>query len=117
VKRSGSPGEGCEVRHAADRHQVEDLDEAMLLDLPAPAAPRAIGRLTPALLRVDQDEVDLQEWVCQETCDADELGEGIARPAVARRASPTSTESSLPSLTIHVSTAMVDDPQAVSTRQ
>ena len=47
-------------------------------------APRTVGRVKPALLHLDQHEIDLQARIGQQGGDADELGEDVARDAMPR---------------------------------
>jgi len=45
-------------------------------------APRAVGRVKPAFLHLDQHEVDLQMRIGQQRGNTDELGEDVARDAM-----------------------------------
>ena len=86
MKSLREPGweEGGEVCHPAKLERAQDLDESTLLDGPALPAPRAVGRVKPALLHIDQHEIDLQVRIAEQRGDADELGEDVARDAVPR---------------------------------
>ena len=81
MNRLGQPGreKGGEVRDAAQRERAHDFDETTLLDGPALPAPRAVGRVKPALFHLDHDEVELQEGIIEQRGNAHELGEDVAR--------------------------------------